>query len=90
MILTGDTIRLRVHFKSYKGHPVDAEDVILTIYNKSLEVIETFKDTNKESNGVYFYDYKLPDEEQEFIFEFRGVYDEKPIISRGTFSSKFY
>ena len=61
------------------------------LFQKQVQLIEEFilDDTNKENVGVYFYDYVLPDDKQEIIFEFRGLYNEKPILSRGKVKIEF-
>ena len=91
MTLAGDTVRFRCHFKTFNGTAVEPKDVKLTIYDSNKQQIEqiTLTDTNKENVGVYFYDYVLPDDKQEIIFEFRGLYNEKPILSRGKVKIEF-
>ncbi|MBE2927396.1 hypothetical protein [Anoxybacillus flavithermus] len=91
MALAGDTVRLKCHFRTFEGQLVDPVNVKLTIYDANKQQIEqiTLTDTNKD-NGVYFYDYVLPDDKQEIIFEFRGLYNnEKPILSRGKVKIQF-
>lgn len=69
---------------------IDPGDVKLTIYDSNKQQIEqiTLTDTNKE-NGVYFYDYVLPDDKQEIIFEFRGLCNGKPILVRDSVKIQF-
>lgn len=90
MTLAGDTVRFRCHFKTFDGQLIDPADVKLTIYDVNKQQIEqiTLTDTNKD-NGVYFYDYVLPTNQSEIIFEFRGLYNEKPILSRGKVKIQF-
>lgn len=90
MALAGDTVRLKCHFRTFDGQSVEPAEVKLKIYDTNKQQIEqvTLTDTNKE-NGVYFYDYVLPDDKQEIIFEFRGLYNEKPILSRGKVKIQF-
>ncbi|WP_066173366.1 hypothetical protein [Bacillus marinisedimentorum] len=87
----GDTVRFKCHFKSFSGQAVDPTDVTLTIYDDTEAQIEQFvlSDSDKESVGVYFYDYVLPDDKPEIIFEFRGLHNNKPILVRDTVSIKF-
>ncbi|MEK4949094.1 hypothetical protein NST12_01730 [Bacillus sp. FSL W8-1127] len=91
MALAGDTIRLKCHFKTFDGQSVEPTDVKLTIYDSNKQQIEqiTLTDSDKENIGVYFYDYVLPDDKPEIIFEFRGLYNEKPILSRGKVKIQF-
>lgn len=92
MALTGDTVRLKAHFKTIKNESINPTNVVLTLYDTEQVEIETFNldDTiNQESEGVFFYDYILPDDEQQIVFEFRGLHNNKPIIARGMIEPKF-
>lgn len=91
MALAGDTVRFRCHFKTFNGTAVEPRDVKLTIYDTNKQKIEqiTLDDTNKENVGVYFYDYALPNDKKEIIFEFSGVYNNKPILVRDSVKIQF-
>lgn len=91
MIYSGDTVRLVVNFKTFNGQAINPTDVTLTIYDNTEKQIEQFilNDTNQEDVGVFFYDYIVPNDQQEMIFEFKGVYEGKPIVVRGTLKIKF-
>ncbi|MGG1690587.1 hypothetical protein ABDH65_11055 [Heyndrickxia ginsengihumi] len=90
-MLQGDTIRLKCHFKTFDGVLVDPSDVKLTIYKSDQTQIEQIPldDTNRLDVGVYFYDYTPASELSEFIFEFAGSVNNKPILSRGKVEVKF-
>jgi hypothetical protein len=90
-MIQGDTIRLQVQFKTFTGDLVDPEGISLTIYDNARNVLETIPITNenKESIGKYTYDYTPPLELDEFIFEFKGVYNNKPIVARDKVEIKF-
>jgi hypothetical protein len=90
-VFAGDSVQLRVHFKDFKGNSIDPTDVKLTTYKTDHSQIEQFilDDTNKETVGVYFYEYVTASELNEFIFEFAGSYQNKPILSRGSVKVKF-
>ncbi|MBT2680148.1 hypothetical protein J7E38_14125 [Bacillus sp. ISL-35] len=87
----GDTVRLKVHFKTFTGQSVDPTDIKLTIYKTDKTQVEQIllDETAKEGIGLYFYDYVPADELNEFIFEFIGSYSNKPILSRGKVEVKF-
>lgn len=91
MALAGDTVRLKCHFKTFDGQSVNPADVKLTIYDANKQKIKEFilDDTNKKSMGVYFYDYVLPTDKNEIIFEFSGVYNNKPILVRDSVKIQF-
>ena len=87
----GDTVRLKVNFKTFSGQSVDPQNIKLTIYKTDKTQIEqiAITDSNKENVGVYFYDYLPASELSEFIFEFSGSYSNKPILAREKVEVKF-
>lgn len=87
----GDTVRLKVHFKTFTGQLVDPTGIKLTIYKTDKTQIEqiAIADSDKELVGVYFYDYLPASELNEFIFEFAGSFNNKPILARGKVEVKF-
>lgn len=89
---SGDTIRLIVHFRAFDDTLIDPTNIELKIYDENEQLIETIPidDSNKESVGIYFYDYTTPEDiKGDIIFEFRGIYNNKPILSRGRIKTKF-
>lgn len=88
MMFKGDTVRLKVHFRNFAGESINPNNVTLTIYNVDHEQIDQFalNDTNQDSTGVYFYDYTPLDQ---FIYEFKGTYNNKPILVRDSVQVKF-
>ncbi|MGG3845581.1 hypothetical protein [Aeribacillus composti] len=91
MALAGDTIRLKCHFKTFDGQSVEPTDVKLFIYDINKQLIEEFilDDSHKENVGIFSFDYVLPDDKQEIIFEFRGLYNNKPILVRDSVKIQF-
>lgn len=91
MIYSGDTVRLKVNFRTFNGQAIDPDDVTLTFYDVNQEQIEQFtlNDTNREDVGVFFMDYVVPDDKQEVIFEFRGIHRDMPIIVRDKLEINF-
>ncbi|MGR9049227.1 hypothetical protein ACQ4XT_11410 [Halobacillus faecis] len=89
MIYKGDTVRLQCHFKTFEGQSVNPDNVTLTIYDLNENQIEQFTDTNNEKLGVFSYDYETASELDEFIFEFAGSLNQKPILSREKVTTKF-
>ncbi|ALX47854.1 hypothetical protein [Lentibacillus amyloliquefaciens] len=91
MIYSGDTVRLKCHFKSLNGQSVDPTNPTLTTYDTDQTQIEQINldDTNKEDVGVYFVDYQVPDDKQKIIFEFRGEHNSNPIVVRDSLEIKF-
>lgn len=92
MAYIGDTVRLQVNFKSFEGFLIDPSDISLKIYDNAKNEVDSVQITeeNKIATGQYFYDYVVPDDIHEyFIFEFRGLHNEKPILARGKVDIKF-
>lgn len=90
-MLQNDTVRLKVYFKDFNNKSIDPLNVTLTIYKLNKEVVEIIQltESNKSSVGVYFYDY-TPTEMNEFIFEFKGLHNEKVILVRDKVIIEFY
>lgn len=91
MIFQGDTVRLKCHFKSLNGKSVNPDNPTLTLYDDTQKQLEqiTLDDTNQLEKGVFFYDYTVPDDEQEVIFEFRGEHNQNPIVVRDSLHINF-
>ncbi|MED4374309.1 hypothetical protein P9274_00995 [Schinkia azotoformans] len=91
MAYSGDTVRLKVHFKTFTGESIEPTDIKLTIYDSTKTQIEQFilDDTYKLDVGVYFYDYLLPANLDLIIYEFAGVYNNKPILVRDSVKIQF-
>ncbi|WP_312753360.1 hypothetical protein [Rummeliibacillus suwonensis] len=87
----GDSIRLKVHFKNFDNQSIDPSNITLTIYNLDKTKIEeiSITDSNKQNVGVYFYDYTPSSNLSEFVFEFKGYYNNKPILARDIVKLKF-
>jgi hypothetical protein len=88
----GDTVRLVVNFVDFDGNMIDPTDIELKIYDSNQQLKETITIDNsyKQSTGVYQYDYPTPDDTQDdLIFEFRGMFNGKPILSRGRIKGEF-
>ncbi|OLN22904.1 hypothetical protein BTO30_07100 [Domibacillus antri] len=87
----GDTVRLKCHFKTFEGTPVTPDNVTLTIYKTDKTQIEQFilTSTDQLEIGVFYFDYTPASELNEFIFEFAGRVNGKPIIVRDTVKISF-
>lgn len=86
MALRGDTVRLKVHFKTFEGVSIEPSDIELAIYDSKQKKVETIKSNylQNEGTGKYYYDYEVSDDILDyFIFEFGGIHRSKPILSRG-------
>lgn len=93
MALIGDTVRLRVRFRTFNGNAVDPTNVKLRVLDGNdyaeIDVIP-MTDTDKVDVGVYEHDYVIPDGDSEtLVYEFSGMFNGKPILSRGSFNRAF-
>ncbi len=93
MALVGDSVRLIVRFRTFDGNPVDPTDVKLRILDgETYDEVEsiTITEDNKSDVGVYEYDYVVPvGDSATLIYEYSGTYNDKPILSRGSFGRVF-
>ncbi|UUV26381.1 MULTISPECIES: hypothetical protein [Lysinibacillus] len=97
----GDTVRLKVNFKTFDGTTIEPEDVKLKIYKptfqNSYELISTISlsSNNKtENEGEYLYDYTIPQnlinfETNFLIYEFSGMYNNNSTLARSKIDIRF-
>lgn len=79
-MFSGDTIRLIVEFRDFNGLVINPTNVTLTIYDIDEEtIVETITDVLIDGSKFY-YDYVSLN--KDFIFEFKGEYNSKPILAR--------
>lgn len=92
MAIQGDTVRLCVHFRTFKGVSIQPKTISLVIYDNAQEVLQEFTEDEleQEGTGQYYFDYEIPDDVQNFfIYEYRGIHNDKPILNRGKVKVKF-
>lgn len=89
-MLQGDTVRLKVYFKDFNSKAIDPQNVTLSIFKSNKELLEQFNltESNKSEKGVYFYDYS-PTDLTEFVYEFKGLHNDKPILVREKVKTTF-
>lgn len=75
MILTGDTIRLKASFYSFAGVLADPDVVTVKVYSHIGQQVLTTATATKDSTGVYHYDYTIPVESGDLVYEFSGTMD---------------
>lgn len=78
-MIQGDTVRLKVHFKSFEGQKINVDDVKLIIYKSDKTVLETITEVVNDGDGRFYYDYTA---NEDFTFEFSGTHNAKPILVR--------
>lgn len=84
-----DTIRLIVQFRTFDGNKVTPENVKLTIYDKQQNVIEEIT-YGLSTDGLGKFEYEYTDATgSDFIFEYSGLFNEKPILARQEVNVKF-
>lgn len=84
--IVGDTIRIPVTFYDLDVALADPTTVTVSFYdiNKvQIGAAATLDAGNKDSVGVYHYDYTVPDGHSKIYYEFTGIMDTLPNIERG-------
>jgi hypothetical protein len=85
-MIIGNTVRLEHTYMSWAGTPVDVTSPTIKVYNGDargtpIETIE-LTDTEKIETGKYRYDYTVPDGIYDLVFEFSGVAENTPEVTR--------
>lgn len=84
-----DTILLSVQFRTFDGNKVTPNDVKLTIYDKQETLIEEIT-IGLATDGLGKFEYEYTDSiGSDFIFEYSGIFNEKPILARQEVNVKF-
>lgn len=87
-MFTRDTVRLVVQFRDFKGNNIVPDEVKLTIFNTDKTVVEEVTEgIIDNTQGNFHFDYVAP--EHDFIFEFSGIYDNRPVLARQTITTEF-
>ena len=82
MILIGDTIRLNASFYTFAGALADPDVVTVKIYSYIGKNVLATGTATKSSTGVYYYDYTVPDEKGDLVYEFSGTLENLPSVGR--------
>jgi len=89
MVQKFDTVRLVVQFRDFNGNAINPTDVKLTIYDLQEEIIEAITNGIVDlTQGNYQYDY-TDTTGSDFVFEFSGVFNDKPVLARQEVKIKF-
>ncbi|MDJ0331729.1 hypothetical protein [Planococcus sp. S3-L1] len=87
-MIKNDTARLNVQFRDVNGNAITPDNVVLKIYDKQENLIETITEGIIDlSQGNYFYDYTATN--SDFIFEYHGYHFSKPVLARQLVQVKF-
>lgn len=87
-MFVNDTVRLVAQFRDFNGNAINPDNVKLTIYNKQQEIIETITEgITDNTQGNFHYNYVATN--SDFIFEFSGFFNSKPVLSRQLVQVKF-
>jgi len=96
---TGDTVTLKVNFKTYDDVTIEPTDVKVKIYqptSNAYELISTVSldQSSKTGIGEYNYTYTVPENFNNtdinyLVYEFVGTYNGQTTLARGKFSIRF-
>ncbi len=79
-MIVGNTVRLRAEFKDFAGNRYNPNDVTVRVLSCNMETIFESTSPSSDETGVYYIDYTLT--EDDYAFEFSGVIDSFPVLSR--------
>lgn len=85
MATSGDTVRLTATFKNFADALTDPTEITVKFYDQSKVQIGstvTLDASNKDSTGVYHYDYIVPSGYKKIYYEFCGIIDDYPSVER--------
>ena len=90
-VYTGDTIRIKGTFKNDSNVLTDADNnsVTFTIYDYETQKSVYTHAATRQSAGVYYYDYTIPNSEKKYIVELKGDFSLLPQLSRAIIKAKF-
>lgn len=93
---TGDTVTLKVAFKTYNDVAIEPTDVKVKIYKQtstSNELISTISlsEADRQGIGQYEYLYTIPSitDSKYLVYEFSGMYNGQITLARGKFNVRF-
>lgn len=94
---TGDTVTLKVAFKTYNDVAIEPTDVKVKIYKQtstSNDLISTIllSEADKKGVGQYEYLYTIPTnitDTNYLVYEFSGMYNGQATLARGKFNIRF-
>ncbi len=88
---TGDTVRVQGEFTNLDDELTDADVQAVTfkVYNADSRALLDSASANRQSEGVYFYDYTFPATEQAYIFELSGEFSGNVQLKRIKVKAKF-
>lgn len=80
---TGTTIKFLATYYNWKGDLIDPESLTFSIYDNRFLPVSTFPVTtaNRLSLGQYYYLW-IPETTGTFIYEWKGIINEKPSLRR--------
>jgi hypothetical protein len=85
MALIGNTIRLKAQYETFAGVLSDPAQIQLTITVRNtgqVLIVRSGSEITRESEGVYYYDYTIPDGIDNLMEEWYGILENSDIINR--------
>lgn len=86
-VQSGTTVKLTGRFYDWEDNPTDPDNVTVTIFDKGDKEIDKLTPINKDV-GEWYVLYTVPVTGQ-YTFEFKGIIDGYPYLSRKNFIAKF-
>jgi hypothetical protein len=90
-VYTGDTIRIKGTFRNSSNQLIDADSnsVTFTVYSYDTKRSISSAAATRLSQGVYYYDYTIPNKETKYIVELKGNFAALPQLTRAVIKAKF-
>lgn len=88
----GDTIKLRIEFRSYYGELFDPDSIVLKIFENTNTLINTINIdvlTHKLSTGIYEYEYTVPLGSGSLVYEVDSLKGTSSNVIRGKISREW-
>jgi len=91
LAIIGNTIRLYAEFKTWAGVLSDPQSIEIKITDNTGLVLVTANEPNikKESTGVYYYDFTIPNGNGNIVYEWKAQLELSDILNRGTIIREF-
>lgn len=92
MAITNNTIRLRAEFKTFDDIYANPTTITFKVYTTSRRQVGTtvnITDSNRISTGIYEYDYTVPTNYTDLVYEFSGTLEGHTITGRSTIECTF-
>ena len=85
MAIIGNTVRIYAEFKTWAGVLSDVASTQIKITDNTGQIYVTATEPaiKKQSTGIYYYDFTVPDGNGKISYEWKAVLELSDIVNRG-------